>query len=156
MFSHLWQYLAEFFFEEETFRIKVVEKIETYFMSCTFFSENRAVYENMSKSMVEPERPQMPIWRRVIYNLRSTHQSSSYLSSNRFPLQYSVFTFFPILNRNSVCTIHQSFTGNLCKSASRSNQGGVIQVARKEMWLRNLDLKTWRQETILKRSYASV
>ena len=30
-----------------------------------FFSENRAAYEIMSKNMVEPERPQMAIWRRV-------------------------------------------------------------------------------------------
>ena len=32
-----------------------------------FFSpENRAVYDIMSKNMVEPERPQMTIWRRVV------------------------------------------------------------------------------------------
>ena len=36
------------------FEIKVVEKIKTHFMSSNFFSENRAVYEIMSKK-VEPE-----------------------------------------------------------------------------------------------------
>ena len=30
-----------------------------------FFPKNRVVYEIMSKNMVEPERPQMTIWRRV-------------------------------------------------------------------------------------------
>ena len=29
------------------------------------FSENRGIYEIMSKIVVEPERPQMTIWRRV-------------------------------------------------------------------------------------------
>ena len=34
-------------------------------MFSEFLSENRAVYEIMSKNVVEPERPQMTIWRRV-------------------------------------------------------------------------------------------
>jgi hypothetical protein len=41
------------------FETKVVEKIKTHFMFNNFFSENRAVYVIMSKSMMEPEGPQM-------------------------------------------------------------------------------------------------
>jgi hypothetical protein len=48
------------------FQIEVVEKIKTHILcSVTFFPENRAVYEIMSKNLVEPERPQMGIWGRV-------------------------------------------------------------------------------------------
>ena len=34
-------------------------------MFTKFFSENRAVYDIMSKNVVEPDRTQMAIWRRV-------------------------------------------------------------------------------------------
>ena len=40
------------------FQITIVQKIKTQFMISKFFSETRAVYEKMSKDMVEPERPQ--------------------------------------------------------------------------------------------------
>jgi hypothetical protein len=41
---------------------KFVENIKTLILcSATFFPENRAVYEIMSKNVVEPERPQMTI-----------------------------------------------------------------------------------------------
>jgi hypothetical protein len=44
------------------FPTKVVEKIKTHVLYITqHFSENRAVYEIMSKNMVEPERPQKTI-----------------------------------------------------------------------------------------------
>jgi hypothetical protein len=39
-----------------------VEKIKTHILySITFFPENRAIYEIMSKNMVEPEGSQMAI-----------------------------------------------------------------------------------------------
>jgi hypothetical protein len=39
---------------------EVVEKIKTHILCLiTFFSENRAVSERMSKNMVEPEGPHM-------------------------------------------------------------------------------------------------
>ena len=48
------------------FQIKVVGKNQnTCFMFSNFFPENRAVYEIMSKNMVESERLQIAIWRRV-------------------------------------------------------------------------------------------
>ena len=47
------------------FEIKVVEKIKIHILCPNRFSEKRAVYEIMSKNLMEPERPQMAIWRRV-------------------------------------------------------------------------------------------
>ena len=45
-----------------------------HFMSSYFFSENRAVYEIMSKNVAEPERPQMTVWRRVAFYIsKATH-----------------------------------------------------------------------------------
>jgi hypothetical protein len=44
------------------FQVKVVENIKTHILySGTFFSTNRAIYEIMSKNVVEPERSQT-IW----------------------------------------------------------------------------------------------
>ena len=37
----------------------------THFMFGNFFPENRVVYDIMSKSTVEPEKTQIPLWRRV-------------------------------------------------------------------------------------------
>jgi hypothetical protein len=69
-FSHLWQYLADFFLEWEMFQFHrnvCRETQNTYFMFSDFFSENHAGYEIMSKNMLEPERTQT-IWRlRVAY-----------------------------------------------------------------------------------------
>jgi hypothetical protein len=68
--SHFWQYLAEFFLEWEMFQIKVIEKNKTHILcSLTFFLEYLAVYEIISKNIVELERPQT-IWRlRVAYGI---------------------------------------------------------------------------------------
>ena len=54
-FSHLWQYLAELFLEWEMSQIKIVEKIKTHILCSERFSENRAVYEMVSKNVVELE-----------------------------------------------------------------------------------------------------
>ena len=43
------------------FQIKLVEKFVTHFMFTKFFSENRTVYEIMSKNMVQQDRTQMTI-----------------------------------------------------------------------------------------------
>jgi hypothetical protein len=61
-FSHLRQYLAEFFLEWEIFQIPFVQgEKNTHIVFSNFFSENRAVYEMMSKYMAEPELQQR-IW----------------------------------------------------------------------------------------------
>jgi hypothetical protein len=41
----------------------VVEKITTHILSSVTYFENRAVYEIKWENVVEPDRPQMTIWR---------------------------------------------------------------------------------------------
>jgi hypothetical protein len=63
---HVYDYLSEFFLEWEILWIKVVEKLQINILCHFLFpSENRAVYEIMSKNVVEPERPQKVILRRI-------------------------------------------------------------------------------------------
>ena len=65
-FTQLRQYLPEFFLERKIFQITVVEIIKTRFMfSNFFFFKQTAVCEIMSKNIVEPEGPQITIWRRA-------------------------------------------------------------------------------------------
>jgi hypothetical protein len=45
------------------FGTEFVEKIKTHFVNNNFFFENRAVYEKMWKNKVDPDSPQMTIWR---------------------------------------------------------------------------------------------
>jgi hypothetical protein len=42
---------------------RVEEKITTHFIFNKFYPENRVVYEATRKNMVQPDRPQMTIWR---------------------------------------------------------------------------------------------
>jgi hypothetical protein len=59
------------------FEIKVVEKIRIhilYSVTFLFFFEKRAIYEIISKNVVEPERLHMTIWLRVAcWVLKATH-----------------------------------------------------------------------------------
>ena len=48
-FSHLWKYLAQFFFEWEIFWIKFVEKIKTHFMLNYFFLKSCLLWNNVEK-----------------------------------------------------------------------------------------------------------
>jgi hypothetical protein len=41
------------------FQIKVVEEIKTHVLCSVTFPEIRAIYQIISKNVVEPERPQM-------------------------------------------------------------------------------------------------
>ena len=47
------------------FQTKVVEKIKTHILCSIFYftHKNRTVYEIICKNIVEPDRPQMTIWR---------------------------------------------------------------------------------------------
>jgi hypothetical protein len=45
------------------FHTNVVEKTETQILGLVFFVENRAVYEITWTNLIEPERPQMIVWR---------------------------------------------------------------------------------------------
>ena len=58
-FSHLWQYLAEFFLEWEIFRIKVVEKIKTH-ISCsvTLLRKSYRLWHNVEKWIRKTTRQQ--------------------------------------------------------------------------------------------------
>jgi hypothetical protein len=51
--SHLWQYVAKFFLEWENVLDKSCRENQK------LFSENVALYEIMSKNVLEPEGPQM-------------------------------------------------------------------------------------------------
>jgi hypothetical protein len=56
---HFLSCLAQFFLEGKISQTKVVEKLETHILrSGTFFFEIPAVYEIMSKNIVERSRPQ--------------------------------------------------------------------------------------------------
>jgi len=66
------------FIEWEMFQTKVVKNL--------FFSENHAVYEVMWKNIVEPDRPQITIWRMLSAHL-STNTRSEYVVPIAFPLQ---------------------------------------------------------------------
>jgi hypothetical protein len=57
----------------------IVEKIKIHILrSLTFFPENRAVYEIMSKTEVEAERPQITIWLRVARWISKTSRTQTH------------------------------------------------------------------------------
>jgi hypothetical protein len=60
------------------------ENQNTHFMLSNFFvfSENRAFYEIMSKIVVEPERPQMKIWRRVACCISEATSAKAHVSAH--------------------------------------------------------------------------
>jgi hypothetical protein len=61
---------------------RIVNKIKTLILrSITFFFENRAVYEIMWKRILEPDRPQMAIWRMRItcWITKTTDTHSDYV-----------------------------------------------------------------------------
>jgi hypothetical protein len=72
------------------FQTNVVEKIEARILcSVTFFSEKHAGYEIIWKNLVEPDRPQMTIWRMRIafWEPKDTYTHSEYVIFIAFPLQ---------------------------------------------------------------------
>ena len=54
------------------------ENQNTHFMTSNIFSENRAVYEIMSKNMVELDRPKMTIWRHVACWISKATRAQAY------------------------------------------------------------------------------
>jgi len=72
------------------FQTNIVEKIKTHILcSITFFPQNCAIYEIMWENVVEPDRPQMTIWR-VRFACRATKATktySEYLILISFPRQ---------------------------------------------------------------------
>jgi hypothetical protein len=85
--AHFLLYLAQFFLEWEILRINV-EKIIIHILYSITFLENRTVYEIMWKSIEEPGRPQMTIWRMCIvcWIQKATNTISEYAILISFPL----------------------------------------------------------------------
>jgi hypothetical protein len=54
------------------FETKFVDKIKTRFIFNNFFPEDRAVYEIVWENVVEPDRPQMTLKRRMRFAARIT------------------------------------------------------------------------------------
>ena len=71
------------------FQTKVVEKIKTHNLCSITFLENLTLYEIKWKSIVEPERPQMTLWRMCIASCvpKATDTHSEYVTLTAFPLQ---------------------------------------------------------------------
>jgi len=91
--GHFWSHLAQFFLQREIFQTNVAEKIQnTLFMFSNFFSENRALYENVRK-YCGTAKAQLTIWRLCLsYWISKATNTHS---------QYVMFIFFPYDN---VCT----------------------------------------------------
>jgi hypothetical protein len=67
-FSHLWQYLAEFFLEWEMFKTKCVEIKTQVLGSVTFFPKSHVAYKIMWKIVVKAEATNdIRIWRIRVY-----------------------------------------------------------------------------------------
>ena len=73
------------------FQTKVAEKIKTHTLCSIlfFFFENRVLYEIMWKSIVQPDEPQMTMWRMrcACRILKATNTRSEYVICIAFPLQ---------------------------------------------------------------------
>ena len=65
------------------------ENQNTFYVQWLFFFENRAVYEIMWKSIVDPDRPQITIWRTSIacWIPKATNTHSECVILITFPLQ---------------------------------------------------------------------
>jgi hypothetical protein len=85
---HFLSYLAQFFLELETLRTQAVYKIKTFYVH-KHFSENQGIYEVMWKNSVQPNRPQMTIWRTrmACWMPKGTNAHSEYVILIAFPLQ---------------------------------------------------------------------
>jgi len=49
MYTHLWQYLAEYFSEWDMFQVKLLEKIKTNFMINNLFLKIVCLWDNVVK-----------------------------------------------------------------------------------------------------------
>jgi hypothetical protein len=117
---------------------EVVEKIKTHILcSVTSFFENRAVDEIMWKNIIEPDRPQMTIWRMrsAFWIPKATYTRSEYVIFIAFPRQqwlresasmlhythiaYLIFYFHPYanvtyINFSCLCSSNKVGTAEIC------------------------------------------
>ena len=71
------------------FQAEAVEKIKTHFLRSITFLVNRALCDMMWKNTVQPDRPQMTVWRMRVasYVPKATDTHSEYVILIAFPLQ---------------------------------------------------------------------
>jgi hypothetical protein len=83
--AHLWSYLAQLFLEWEVFQKNL--SLKSKHSLCSTFLENRAIYEIIWKNIVEPDRPQVIIWRMRIacWITKAIDPYSEYVLSISFP-----------------------------------------------------------------------
>ena len=96
---HIWSYLAHFSLNEKYFR-KERESQKTFHGQWLFFSpKNLTTYEIMWKSIVEPGRPQMTIWRmRIAWWIpKVTNTHSEYVTLSAFLLHTCIACLVIIL-----------------------------------------------------------
>jgi hypothetical protein len=81
------------------------ENQNIHFMFDNIFSENRAVYEIMSKNVVEPERPQMKTWRHVAcWIIKATRAEAHARTRATPPPRARTHTHTQISNTYCICT----------------------------------------------------
>jgi len=86
---HFWSYLAKFFLVREMFQMTVAVTIKTNILCSVTFFYNRSIYLIMWKNIIEPDRPEMIIWRMRIacWTPNATNKHSEYVIFIAFPLQ---------------------------------------------------------------------
>jgi len=94
-----WKYIYTFLVTSRSVFLRIrnvsktfVQKIKTHILCSTASSENTAVYE-MWENIVEPDRPQMTIWRMRIacWIPKATNIHSDYVLLTAFPLQHWLY-----------------------------------------------------------------
>ena len=108
---HFPSYLTQFFLERKIFQEKKVsEKLRnTHFMSnnSPHPPENRGVYEIMSKNNVEPDRPQMTIWRIACWISKATSIRTVCVTLVSFRLQQWLYERASVLRYTYIaCLFH--------------------------------------------------
>jgi hypothetical protein len=83
---------CSFFLEWDIYPTQVVEQIKINMLCSITFFENRAVYEIVWENIVEPGRPQMPIWHMwiacwITKACARAHTHTQYVILIAFPLQ---------------------------------------------------------------------
>ena len=126
---HLRLYLLQFFLEREIFHTNVVEIPKTYIL-CSVIFFKRAVYDLRWKNIVEPDRPQMTIWRIRIacWIPNVTNTISEYVIPIAFPLQQWFNEWFSVLSYTyNVCLVFHlqySFFHQCCLPLDPVARGG--------------------------------
>jgi hypothetical protein len=83
-FSHLWQYLAEFFLKWEMFQIKVIEKVKTRILcSVASFRKSHSLWDNFE--IFVGDREFLDEWRLVAYGINKNTRLQAHTCCFRSP-----------------------------------------------------------------------